>query len=361
MLKNREKGGNRMFAYVGCRTTKERNARGKGLKVYRISEDAGEWKEIQCLKTEENPPYQTLDLEEKYLYSVHGDLTKVSSYKILENGMLEPLNRLDIGGKNPVFITPDKSNSFLIVAALQGGAVYVIRREQDGSLGKIVHTVCLAGKKEGTISFAHQCIWDQKKEYLFVVTQARLQGFGQVKVFRFREEDGSLEETDTYFGREYDEPRHICIHPNNRWVYLINEKGNSMTYLQFDEEKGTLSAMQNLPSLPETYTGEGQASAAVLDKEGKILIGSNRIHESIVVYRIDQKTGYMKLCDFYSCLGKTPRFITFDPDYNRFYAANEDSDSIVEMKLDSETGRFVYTGNVIRTESPVCITFKQGE
>ena len=29
------------YAYVGCRTTKERNARGKGLKVYEISAQVG--------------------------------------------------------------------------------------------------------------------------------------------------------------------------------------------------------------------------------------------------------------------------------------------------------------------------------
>ena len=52
------------YAYVGCRTTRERNARGKGLKVYRIDESTGDWNEIQCLATEPNPSYQTLDNEE---------------------------------------------------------------------------------------------------------------------------------------------------------------------------------------------------------------------------------------------------------------------------------------------------------
>ncbi len=346
------------YAYVGCRTTRERNARGKGLKTYRIDETTGEWTELQCLKTEENPSYQTLDLEENYLYSVHGDITKVSSYRIQEDGTLSHLNTIDIGGKNPVFITPDRTNRFIVVAALQGGAVYVIRREADGSLGEIVEKVCLPGKKEGAISFAHQCIWDQKKEFLFVVTQGRLQGYGQIKVFRFDAEKGTLTETDTYRGREYDEPRHVSIHPNNRFVYLINEKGNKMTYLQFDDVKGTLTPMQNLPSLPATYTGEGQASASLLDKEGKILIGSNRIHESIVVYRIDQNTGYMTELGYYPALGLTPRFITFNKDYSLFYLANEDSDTIVEMKLDSVTGQMTYTGRIIPTESPVCITFR---
>lgn len=345
------------YAYVGCRTTRERNARGRGLKVYEISEN-GDWKEIQCLETEPNPSYQTLDLEEKFLYSVHGDITKVSSYRILTDGMLEHMNTIDIGGKNPVFITPDKTNRYLVVAALQGGAVYVIRRNEDGTLGEIASTTYLEGKQEGMISFAHQCIWDQKKEYLFVVTQGRLQGYGQVKVYRFNEKNGTLTETDTFRSREYDEPRHVSVHPNNRYVYLINEKGNKMTYLQFDDKCGKLNAVQNLPSLPAAYTGEGQASASLLDKEGEILIGSNRIHESIVLYRIDQNTGYMTELGYYPTLGLTPRFITFNRDYSRFYAANEDSDTIVEMKLDSEKGMMEYTGRIIHTESPVCIVFQ---
>lgn len=346
------------YAYVGCRTTRERNARGKGLKVYRIDESTGDWNEIQCLATEPNPSYQTLDNEEKFLYSVHGDITKVSSYRILGDGTLEHMNTIDIGGKNPVFITPDRTNRYIVVAALQGGAVYVIRRNADGTLGEIVTTTHMEGQKDGFVSFAHQCLWDRKKEYLFVVTQARLQGYGMVRVFKFDANDGSLTPTDTYYARTYDEPRHVSIHPNNRYVYLINEKGNKMTFLTFDETTGKLTARQNLPSLPATYTGEGQASASILDEKGHILIGSNRIHESLVVYRIDQNTGYMTELGYYPCLGKTPRFITFAPDYKLFYAANEDSDTIVEMKLDSVTGQMSYTGRIIETESPVCITFK---
>ena len=34
------------YVYVGCRTTKERNARGKGLTVYGIRPDGG-WEECQ--------------------------------------------------------------------------------------------------------------------------------------------------------------------------------------------------------------------------------------------------------------------------------------------------------------------------
>ena len=101
------------YAYVGCRTTKARNARGNGLVVYEIQPD-GSWNEKQCLFVEDNPSYQCLDLEQKYLYSVHGDLTLVSSYEIQADGTLRHLNTIDIGGKNPVDVTVDAANQNVI-------------------------------------------------------------------------------------------------------------------------------------------------------------------------------------------------------------------------------------------------------
>src|SRR3954469_1896198 len=39
-----------MLAYVGCRTTKERNARGEGINVYRVDPATGTWTHVQLLK-----------------------------------------------------------------------------------------------------------------------------------------------------------------------------------------------------------------------------------------------------------------------------------------------------------------------
>lgn len=346
------------YAYVGCRTTKERNARGNGLKTYEIDGRTGEWRELQCLAGEANPSYQTLDNDKRFLYSVHGDLTSLSSCQIREDGTLTPLNTVDLGGENPVFVTTDKSNRFLIAAALQGGFVCSLRRREDGSIGSIISRVYLEGKTKDTVSFAHQCLWDQSGTYLFVPAQGRGTGYGQVRVYRFCKEDGGLEETDCFRSREFAEPRHMAIHPNNRYAYLINEKDSSIMYFGFDEKKGTLSPRQNLSTLPDTYTGGGQASAVVIDPTGQILIGSNRIHDSLVLYRINRDTGYLTTLGFVPVLGKTPRFITFNDEGTRLYTANEDSDTIVEMKLDADRGLIEYTGRIIKTESPVCISFR---
>ena len=166
------------YAYVGCRTTKERNARGEGLCTYEIL-PSGEWKLLQCLATEPNPSFQTLDLEGKYLYSVHGDFTKVTSYKVLPDHTLEYMNTVDIGGKNPVDVTVDKENKHVIVATLQGGTLYTIARNADGTLGEVVAKYTYEGKSEGKVSTIHQCLWDQNRNYLFACAQGRVNGLAK--------------------------------------------------------------------------------------------------------------------------------------------------------------------------------------
>jgi len=332
-----------MYVYVGCRTTKQRNARGEGLKTYEILPD-GSWKELQCLFVEDNPSYQTLDREGKYLYSVHGDLTKVSSYKILPDHTLEHLNTIDIGGKNPVDVTVDKENRHVIVATLQGGTLYTIARNADGSPGKV--------------STIHQCLWDQTRNYLFAAAQGRVNGFGQFRCLKYNHESGEFTQTAKFLSRTWDEPRHAAVHPNNRWVYMCEEKGNKVLYFQFDEKTGSMEAMQELTTVPETVTGYSDASEVMVDPSGRYVLVSNRYTDSMAVYRIDPVTGYLKNTGFFPCLGKTPRFFCFAPN-GKCYVANEDSDTVIEFDFDSVTGQLTPTLNIVRTGSPVCLVFAE--
>ncbi|MBR4579284.1 MAG: lactonase family protein [Oscillospiraceae bacterium] len=345
------------FVYVGCRTTKQRNARGQGLKTYEILPD-GSWKEKQCLFVEDNPSFQCLDREGRFLYSVHGDLTKVSSYRILPDHTLEHLNTVDIGGKNPVDVTVDRENRNVIVATLQGGTLYTISRREDGSLGEIAATYTYEGKEPGKVSTIHQCIWDKSMNYLFAAAQGRVNGYGQFRCLRYDHESGRFTQTAQFLSRTWDEPRHAAVHPNNRWVYLCEEKGNKVLYFRFDEKTGAMEAMQELSTVPETVTGYSDASEVMVDPSGRFVLVSNRYTDSIAVYRVDPVTGYLRNTGFYPCLGKTPRFFCFGPN-GKCYVANEDSDTVIEFDFDSVTGQLTPTLNIVRTGSPVCLVFAE--
>lgn len=96
------------------------------------------------------------------------------------------------------------------------------------------------------------------------------------------------------FIRTWDEPRHAAVHPNNRWVYMCEEKGNKVLFFRFDDENGTFEALQELTTVPETVTGYSDASEVMVDPSGKFVLVSNRYTDSIAVYRIDPLTGYMR-------------------------------------------------------------------
>ena len=345
-----------MYAYIGCRTTKERNARGKGISVYEISE--GKWSLSSIFEGEINPSYMCLNREQNRLYAIHGDFSEVSAYAVGEHGALTKLNTVGTHGTNPVHLILSPNEKWLYVANLQTGAVSVVPVEEDGSRGSIRHLYFISGNGgPGYISHPHQVQLDRTGQWLFVPTQGRLQGVGKLTVFRINEEDGSLTETFVVKGRTGAEPRHCVLHPNNRWLYLINEKDSTVVFYHFDSETGTLSPQQMITTLPDDFFGDGWASGIIIAENGRNLYASNRKHDSITVYSLDQETGRMSYLQNIKTGGGQPRFLTESPDGSQIIAANETTDTLTVFDVDPESGRLT-VGESIATESPVCLVFK---
>ena len=346
------------YAYVGCRTTKERNARGKGIKMYEVADD-GQWVFRQLVENLLNPSFFCIDGTEKFLYSIHGDFSEISSFSIdAVTGELTYINTVETGGINPVHLSIDKTNRWIYVANLQTGTVAVIPRNEDGALEELKQLYTIPGIEKGAISHPHQVTQDNSGNYLIVSCQGRKAGFGQVVVFKIDSENGSLEKTYTVRSREIAEPRHFVFHPNNKFCYGVNEKDYSVTYYNFDQSTGQLIPKQIVTTLPETYTGDGWASGIVIEPTGKYIIISNRKHDSITSFEINQETGMIIFRDCVKTGGEQPRYIVMSKDGNRIVVANEVTDTIKEFELDFVTGKIRSTGVQIDTESPVCVIFK---
>ena len=101
-----------MFAYVGSRTTKERNATGKGISVYEVH--GHDWKLIQVVGDLVNPSFQCFDETGNFLYSVHGDFSEISAFKRdRKTGRLTYLHTASTEGKNPVHLSIDRKSTRL--------------------------------------------------------------------------------------------------------------------------------------------------------------------------------------------------------------------------------------------------------
>jgi hypothetical protein len=88
-----------LFAYVGSRTTRERNARGRGISVFRVDPQSGALELVQLFEDLINPSYLAPSPGGEFLYAVHGDEREVSAFGIdRESGKLRLLNRRSTEG-----------------------------------------------------------------------------------------------------------------------------------------------------------------------------------------------------------------------------------------------------------------------
>ncbi len=345
------------YVYIGCRTTKERNARGEGISVYRILPDSS-WELLEVFRTEEeNPSYLCFDSRKRFLYAVHGDKEKVSSYRIKEDGTLELTGTVSGIGRNPVYITVSPDDRFAYTASLQGGCLQTLRMNSSMVLAEVIDTKHIAGRGEGQYSLAHHCLMDAAGHYLFVPTVGRTTGYGGVHIFLIGENGIPIVSQDLP-ARPYDDPRHAALHPNGRWLYVANEINSSVVFYRFDRAKGLAEAVQLVSTLPEGSTEYAQPSEIWVHPNGRFLYAANRLVNTVAVFAVRETTGELKRIGEASCFGKNPRFTCFGPDASTFYVGNEDTDTIEEYHVNPESGVLTHTGTKIHTPSPTCIVFR---
>jgi 6-phosphogluconolactonase len=361
LLKNQPatRRNNPMYAYVGSRTTRERNARGDGITVYQVDQEKGTLTLVQVVKDLVNPSFLALNKASDRLYTVHGDKSEVSAFAVDKaSGKLTFINTQSCEGKNPVHLALDPSERFLVVSNHVGGSLAVLNVAKDGSLGTLNQLLKLEGplgphRVEQPFAKPHFNPFDHSGNFVLVPDK------GLDRVFSFRFDNGKLFPAEQPFvaSREGAGPRHLAFHPRAAFAYVVNELDSSVTAYHFNPQTGALSPIQMLPSLPSTFTGNSRASEIEVDRCGRFLYASNRGYDSVAVFSIDQGTGLLAPVEFMPTDGKTPRFFTLTPNECFLFALNEDSDTIISMAVDPQRGALSKTGFSVSTGSPVCMVF----
>jgi len=354
------------IAYVGCRTTRERNARGDGINVYRLNGDAAAWTHVQLVGDLLNPSFLAFDRQQRCLYTVHGDSSEISAFRIdPRSGELAFLNQQSTQGKNPVHLTIDPSNKFVVVANHVTTKDYVsslavLALNEDGSLGAMMDHVPLKGKLgphrvEQPFAKPHQVQYDPGGRFIVVPDK------GLDLIFTYTlDPAGKLNiiESPPAHAREGAGPRHVSFHPTRPYVYVLNELDSTVMACRFDRGSGALAPFQILSSLPDTYVGDSRASEVEVSRDGRFVYTSNRGYDSIAIFAIDHATGRMSAVGWQESAGKTPRFFTLDPTGQRMFVANEDSDTIIAFDVDQATGALNNAAAAATLGSPTCILFR---
>lgn len=356
-----QNSGARSYAYVGCYTTAQRNARGDGIHVYGVDPANGGWTHVQHVGGLVNPSYLTMHPDQRCICSVHGDETYVSSFAVdRQSGRLTLLNRAASGGSNGVHSAFDASGRFLVVANYASGNVAVLPVASDGTLSDASQVIELQGtpgphRVQQTSSHPHHVVFDPSGRYVIVPDK----GLDRIFVFRFDAAAGKLTPTvqGSVEARAGSGPRHAAFHPTLGVLWVVNEIASTIAAYYWDAEHGSLRPAQILPSLPSDFTGESTGSEIAVSLAGRFVYYSNRGHDSIAIFSVDPGTGLLTSVGWESTRGRVPRFIGFGPSKQFLYAANEQADTIVHWRADAAAGRLTPIGEPVRNASPVTIAF----
>jgi 6-phosphogluconolactonase len=363
-LHARAKAGNTLreaLVYVGTYTA----GKSEGIYLYRMNLSSGELIHLSTAAGVVNPSFLTLDSRKRYLYAVN-EVTDfsgkpggaVSAFAINQKtGNLQFLNQQPSLGSAPCYVSIDRTGRFILVANYGGGNVSVLPIGRDGRLGTATdvdqHKGSSVNQSRQEGPHAHSIVLDRGNRYAYSCDL----GTDKILIYRFDSKRGKLTANRQPWVqvKAGAGPRHFTFHPNGQYGYVMNELDSTITSFHCDSSSGTLKPAQTVHTLPDGFSENNTTADIHVSPLGRFLYGSNRGHNSIVVFEIDQKTGNLRFIDHTATGGRTPRNFAIDPTGRFLLAANQDSDTIVTFRLDPETGRLKPTGHVAEVPSPVCL------
>jgi 6-phosphogluconolactonase len=353
----------KFWVYIGTYT------KGKSKGIYRCEFDAATGKLSEPVLAAEltDPSFLAIHPSNRHLYAV-GEMDQfkgkasgaVTAFSIdPSNGELKRLNQKPSGGAGPCHVVVDRQGKNVLVANYGGGSAAVLRIEDDGRLGEQTGFSQHSGKsvdprrQEGP--HAHSINLDAANRFAFVADL----GLDQVLIYRFDADKGTLQKNEPPSVKIEPKsgPRHFAFHPSGRFAYTNNELANTVTAMNYESEKGEPTEIQTISTLPEGYNKPSYTAEVQVHPSGKFLYCSNRGHDSIAVFTIDDKTGKLTAAGHQGENIKTPRNFSIDPTGKFVLVANENGDSILVFRVDGQTGALQATGEKVEVGKPVCVKF----
>jgi 6-phosphogluconolactonase len=352
------KADGKMRVYIGTYSGKE----SRGIYICELDLADGSLSEPRLAGEAKNPSFLALSPGGKNLYAVSevGGSGAVLAFAVdAKTGTLSELNHQPAGGAGPCHVVVDREGRNVLVANYGGGSVSAIPIGEDGRLGKpssvIQHKGSSVNKSRQSEPHAHSINLDAANRYAFAADL----GLDKVLIYRFDAKTGKLEANDPPAASVAggSGPRHFAFHPSGKFAYVINEMGNTVTAFAYDAEKGKLDAIQSIKTLPSDFTAASYTAEVQVHPSGKFVYGSNRGHDSLAIFRVNEKTGELTAAGHQSTGGKTPRNFGIDPTGSYILAANQGSNNVVVFRVNKETGALTATGKSVKVGAPVCVKF----
>lgn len=351
------------FLYAGSYTGNPQ----EGISICSFDPENGSVQIMDVCKGIDNPSFLISCQSRKFIYAVNETANfggkqsgSVSAFSRDEkSGRLTHLNTRSSQGAHPCHLTADRTGKFILVANYTGGNVAVLPILPDGRLGDAVDKVQHAGSgpnaQRQEAAHAHSVNLSPDNRFAFVCDL----GTDKIMIYRFDDQAGKLTPADSpwFLTAPGAGPRHFTFAQSGNNGFVINELNSTITCFKYDSEKGVLTGLQTITTLPDGFASENTCADIHVHPNGRFVYASNRGHDSIAVFRLENESGKLVLLQHQHTLGKTPRNFTIHSSGRFLLAANQNSDSVNVFSIDPETGKLSVTGKSVQIPKPVCLLF----
>ena len=366
-------GAQARFVYVGTYTAPGVPPGGThpstavGIYVFKLNPSDGGLTPVQVVPAS-NPSYLALDPTLSHLYSVNENAPGgLSAYALNPStGMLTFVNSMAASGDFTTHISVHPSSQYVFVANYgqlsAPGSFQAFRINPDGSIGAMTSLFQSIGygtnagpnpaRQETT--HGHQIITDLTSSHVCAVDL----GADKVNTLNLNLGTGALTTATVPFApvASGSGPRHMAFHPDKVHAYVLDEMASSVTVFDYDAVRGAFIWVQTISTLPDDFTGTNTTAEIRVHPSGKFLYNTNRGHNSVTMYSIDEDTAELDVIGWVSSRGEWPRGMNLDPSGTFLYVGNQNTDTIAVFRIQPSNGKLKFS-TIVNTPTPVDIEF----
>jgi 6-phosphogluconolactonase len=385
--------GKRMFAYVGSWTMGPfGTGGGGGLHVFSVDMTDGALTPVMRTTGAEyenfHVGYMAVSPNGRFLYATNevenhdGEFNggAVVTFAINQtDGSIKEVSKQHSMGVYPAYLAIDKTGTMVLIAnhgnydasvrvvkkngvpeiekVWDDGTVAIFPVRPDGTLDR-ASDVHVLDRTTGVDAYSQRSSHAHSVNFDPSYRMALACDKGTDRIYTYRIEKGRTLASPTSFKTAPGiAPRHSSFHPRLPYVYVVNERESSLSVYRYDAATADITFIETLPTVPQGITGRNSPADVHVHPNGRFVYSSNRGHNSLAIFRIDEGTGRLSPVEITPTQGNTPRAFNFDPTGRFVFAANQGSSNIVTFTANPDTGKLTATGAKVAVPRPVCVKF----
>ena len=348
---------------VGTQTA----ASSKGIYAYAFDPASGNLTQTGLATAAENPTFLAMAPDRHTLFVVnevnhYGDKRSgaISSYTLdRANARLTKVSESATGGGGPCHVAVDHTGRSAFAANYGGGSAASFSVGANGRLSEAVSFFQYTGHGPNAsrqeAPHAHRVTVSPDNRFLLVNDL----GLDVIHIYRLDATTAKLipNEPSVWRSKPGSGPRALRFHPNGRVAYCVTEMSSTVVVLRWDATLGSLDTVQEVVMKPADFQGITGGADIVIDRRARFAYAIDRFDNLVVTFSISPGDGKLTLLERIPCGGKIPRHLSLDPSGRWLLVANQESDNISVLKIDTSSGKAIGTEKSFSLSKPQCLVF----